>query len=670
MLSPALRSFALLLAALTLTLTGGFPTAPVPAAVAASAVQPTTSTRHAVRSDTSISSSDQPQLTVNVDGGSELANNVDLNLEVTVTAPPDTAIDTTQVVLSMRRSLLTSTTAVDSWMAPDATTPAVQLATSAPFQVAAGAQSVIPLSVPAEQIPTWNSRSQEGALGFSVRLGRTGTRTPFVTSWNVTSRDVRDVRLVVPITTPAAGTTALIPAASLGTLTSASGALTQQLAAVDRAPVVLAVDPRIPASIEALGSKAPRSATAWLAQLKAQEHLIPLVYGDADTDTIASLGTRTLPNTDIGKLLPWTRTDITVSPGPTTAGLRLLRSGGYTTAVVRGEALSGTATALSRNRLSNSSTKIVATTTALDEVLSDLNASTTLSEQGRLINQFAANALVESLQKAQPPAVTALLPFGWWQHADQVRALLGATTSAYGLQWSGAIHAESGSRTQIRIGEQLAPATAPTPGAQTLLQSLGTVGTFSKVVTKGVPKTAANRLALTLLSRSWMADSTERQMAITTATTANQGYGTAVQLSSATAVTLVSGNSIIPVPVQNTSDWPVRVYVETAPSNGRAQVTQHVAVNVDPHTSETARVPVSAVANGSVNLVFRLATADGTIIGKPLVRTMTIRAEWEGWVTAILATLLGIFLLAGIIRAFRRGRRGDGPGAPPAKHAH
>ncbi|MCR2794246.1 DUF6049 family protein [Microbacterium sp. zg.Y625] len=90
------------------------------------------------------------------------------------------------------------------------------------------------------------------------------------------------VGVVVPVTAPPASD-GLLSAEELTDLTAPDGQLTAQLDAVTGTSAILAVDPAIPAAVRALGSAAPPSATAWLAQLEALPNdRFALQFGDAD----------------------------------------------------------------------------------------------------------------------------------------------------------------------------------------------------------------------------------------------------------------------------------------------------------------------------------------------------------------------------------------------------
>ncbi|MCI1207450.1 MAG: DUF6049 family protein [Microbacteriaceae bacterium] len=625
----------------------------VPAALPATAA----STSTTARTDVTTPNPDQPVVDISVAHHSRLNRDTNLDVTVTVTAPQSSSLQNIPVVLSMRRSLITQTQEVTGWMKTDSPARTTVLATSAPLQLTEGQQGTVHLQVPASQIPTWRYRSLRGALGFEVRLGTNGTRTPFLTSWNTTSENLRAVRMVFPVTT-SAGTSELLSATDLATLTSPTGQLTAQLDALDHRSVLIAVDPRIPASIAALGNSAPRSASTWLTRLKAQSHVIPLLYGNADPNTIGSLGAQSLPDTDISGLLSWDRTDLTVVRNLTPTGARVLQNSGIRSVIIQSDSTTATSSELQETPLHTGELQLLASDPTLSHALTQIGSATSSQEESTRLATLEGLSLISSLADSELPSLTVLAPQSWTRHLDAYQPLLSSMGNTLGVKWSGSATPFSATHSvSTKLVSDASTSTAGSPSLESLLQSLNTVNTFAKAAVDGSPETSANRTAMTLLGFGWKSDSDTRQLAISHAVTSNNAYSSALSFSSTSNLTLVSGNSTIPVPVRNDSDWPVLVSVQTKPSNGRAKVSRQVQVRIDPHATETAKVPVTAVANGTVTLNFHLLASDGTELAQPITREMTIRADWEGWGVAGIAIAAGALFIIGLYRSFRRHRR-------------
>jgi len=72
----------------------------------------------------------------------------------------------------------------------------------------------------------------------------------------------------------------------------------------------------------------------------------------------------------------------------------------------------------------------------------------------------------------------------------------------------------------------------------------------------------------------------------------------------------------------------------------------------------TVRVPVRSVANGDVTIEVALLSPEGRPVAPSSSFGVRVRAEWENVGTGVVAALLGVGLVAGIVRTVRRGRAG------------
>lgn len=129
-------------------------------------------------------------------------------------------------------------------------------------------------------------------------------------------------------------------------------------------------------------------------------------------------------------------------------------------------------------------------------------------------------------------------------------------------------------------------------------------------------------------------------------------------------VTLAARSGRIPVTVVNDLDQQVTVRVlVTAVPSVRMTLTQPAPVTLEPHSSTTLDVAADATTNGAVQVVARLATADGQAFG--VAQTFAVQVTGFGAVAAGLVVaalaLLAVALVIRVLRAIRSGRR---PGSP------
>jgi hypothetical protein len=175
-----------------------------------------------------------------------------------------------------------------SWLTPptdgSAPEPSDDITVDVPTpELAVGLSQTVTAVVPSDEL--WPLQDW-GVYGLDASLDDGGDAQVIGRSsivWNDgTAPAPVSLSIAMPITTQP-GQTGLIPQGSLATMTGEAGLLTRQLdAAIDK-PVAIFLDPRIVASINALGSSAPATATEWLARLEhASNPIYPLSYADSD----------------------------------------------------------------------------------------------------------------------------------------------------------------------------------------------------------------------------------------------------------------------------------------------------------------------------------------------------------------------------------------------------
>ncbi|UOQ91003.1 DUF6049 family protein [Agromyces endophyticus] len=200
------------------------------------------------------------------------------------------------VVLTRADAPIDDADELDAWLGTGDGTPlaSVKLGEAESRATSAGGSSMVSFTVPSSALGALDapvvglgvslvvdgSTVATGADAFATPAGSTGPKTT--------------VTLVYPLTVPEQ-TTGMIDAATLEEWTAQLGLLDRQLDAVADRPVAIGIDPRIIASIRALGSSAPESATAWLSRLgSVTNEIFPLAYADADVALQAQLGLTTM----------------------------------------------------------------------------------------------------------------------------------------------------------------------------------------------------------------------------------------------------------------------------------------------------------------------------------------------------------------------------------------
>ena len=117
---------------------------------------------------------------------------------------------------------------------------------------------------------------------------------------------------------------------------------------------------------------------------------------------------------------------------------------------------------------------------------------------------------------------------------------------------------------------------------------------------------------------------------------------------------LVSGESLIPIQIQNRYDEPVRVQIHIEPSNLRVSIPSVVEIEVPAQTTSVAKVPVRAVADGDVELSAWITSFSGQRLGPAVTLQMSVSAEIEGVLIIGFGAIVVGLLAVGSVRMVRK----------------
>lgn len=139
------------------------------------------------------------------------------------------------------------------------------------------------------------------------------------------------------------------------------------------------------------------------------------------------------------------------------------------------------------------------------------------------------------------------------------------------------------------------------------------------------------------------------------------------------SVNLAANDGAIPVTLTNELSVPITARLEARPEQLLLRVDRLEEVRLEAGASQSVRLPVEAIANGSTKVDVTVLSPGGAELGSAPPFDVQVRAEWEGAVVGVSAAALAVLFVVGLIRAVRRGRRGaDGiapdaprPGDPP-----
>ncbi|MFF2276858.1 DUF6049 family protein [Agromyces sp. NPDC058126] len=611
---------------------------------------------------------------------------------------------------------LASAGATDESTAPDGVT----LGEAETRPVPAGSSTLVSFTVPASAIAEAGDAPVLG-LGAELvvddMLVASGTDA-FATS-AAPSTSATSVALVYPLTVPASST-GLFDAESLEEWTSPLGLLDRQLDAVAGRPVAIGVDPRIIASIRALGSSAPASAVEWLDRLgQAGNEIFPLAYADADVALQAQLGLETLlaptgfadeldpadfpeqpapegegdqtdeteapvdgatatpapgetapaepeptppapgevPSTEMLLEWPYTRTDIAWPADDTVAAGDL--------AVLDGAGL--TTAILSPGNVTAPGGRVgaAASIDGSTAVVADARLTAPLREASVADSdtewRSATGHLLAELALDSGDSPSALLAtFGRdaGDHSTRVAATLDELVRASSASTAGLAEA-IGAPPTSRALVDLAEDASRVDSAERMLAAADSVAEFSTVLDDpALLNDPVRRDLLAMLDVAWLSDRAAWETAVAEWLAARRATTESVSVVPSSSVNIFARETPLPVTVLNALPYPVTVVVSADPSNGRLVVEESVTATIPAESRSTVPVPITAgVGRGEVTIAISLSSPTGVSVGRTVFITGNVQADWEGLGAGILATALVLFFGFGIWRNIRRRRK-------------
>lgn len=126
-----------------------------------------------------------------------------------------------------------------------------------------------------------------------------------------------------------------------------------------------------------------------------------------------------------------------------------------------------------------------------------------------------------------------------------------------------------------------------------------------------------------------------------------------VQAEPSTAVNLINKSADFPIRVRNELDWNVDVTVTLTPSDPRLRVKKPTTTTLEAGSVTSVEVPVSAIGSGDIEVIYRVATPDGSLLSESHPVLVRLRAGWEDAFTVAAAIGLGLLFIGGLVRRLR-----------------
>lgn len=173
-----------------------------------------------------------------------------------------------------------------------------------------------------------------------------------------------------------------------------------------------------------------------------------------------------------------------------------------------------------------------------------------------------------------------------------------------------------------------------------------------------------------IASAAWRADPTGRSAHIDQALAAGDSVTSSLTAAPSSTINIINSEAVLPVRIVSTLDQDATVHVRLISDSQRLQIPETATVEVPARGEGTAKMPVTAVGSGEVNLTVQVLAADGTPVGRPSTVHLQVRADWESVGTAVIGVGLLLILVVGVVRTVRRGRRTTRTALPPAVQEH
>lgn len=596
-----------------------------------------------------------------------------LAVTVTVTNEGDTALAAGEAVITAPSNVLSTLADLDQWYSSNDTEQTGRYLTAVDLPaVAAGSSASASVEIP---LASGRFGSLWGPRGLAADYQVSGQSTASARSsfvWTAGTAPTPAALTTILALVPPADTPGVLSSQDLSELTGPSGVLTRQLQVAQGRNVALGVDPRIIASIAALGDTVPESVQLWLAQLTAlPNETFMLPYANADISAQAQAGATSLlvPSTaDMVTVAQAATASATPTPGGpepvvavtfaprfsalawpaagTVSGsdLGIFSANGYSQIVLSSQNLAETA---SMGVVSGM--PAVVTSAGLSSALTqdDVSRGASYLAAGAL-DPAANGALFAGLPRSF--SITGLSKTG--QMLDSLGSLpwVSAGSLAAGVESASA---------ELDLVDSPESAERISTVASLLAQN-NQVAAFSTIAENpSLITSPANRNLAAVLSQSWLGDQ-GWPVAVNAHSAATEKLLNSVSVVTSSTINMVGGQANIPISVNNALLQPVTVVVNGDPSNGRLLVNGEETITIQPESQAKARIPVQAqVGNGSAILTVTLRSVDGVPVGTPVGIPVNVRADWETWGLAAVGIAFVGLITAGVIRTLRRRKQGQ-----------
>ncbi len=158
-----------------------------------------------------------------------------------------------------------------------------------------------------------------------------------------------------------------------------------------------------------------------------------------------------------------------------------------------------------------------------------------------------------------------------------------------------------------------------------------------------------------LTSQAWYSNTSEHATAVAAFNESVSGVMNSINIVPSSDINMISTGAEIPLTVQNNLDQDVSFAVQLSPSDSRLQAPTTLPVQITASSTQSIRIPVTAVGSGNVEVKVQILDESGKYVATSGVFRVRVRADWENVGTGVVLGLLALLLAGGIWRTVRRG---------------
>ncbi|WP_353988738.1 DUF6049 family protein [Ruicaihuangia caeni] len=624
-----------------------------------------------------------------------------LRVDVALTNPGSAELEAVTVELQLQREPITNAEALDQWLTGEDSALDRDLDTlTATSPISIAPRSTSRLAVVTEPETILLDEARPGVYPVAVVVASaseriSSTRTAIV--WKPDELGSRvGLSLVTPITIPEP-TGALLTADELALLTSPGGLLAERLDAMAGRSVALGIDPMVAASIRALGTQAPQSATDWLQRLEALTNdTFALMYADADAAAMLQAGVPLLQPTgfaldpaNFGTAEPTTEPDQPTEPGSPPD------SGQDTPALPTTEELLSVPASLGAVWWPAADTVTPSDAQTLTESGSDriLLSSSNVEAVDRtpvarigggiaLVSDDRITSMLDTTLEAGTPAewnesaahLAAALAIEAGSRTSPVIAALDRESSAAPQRLADTLNVLAGlpwvtptALSAVNTGDSIPSASvAERPQSADRIAAISgmvaserQVAAFATAAVDTAAIVDARRLALLgTLSQSWRMNASGWEAVVDQFMAENRSIVDSVEVVERGQILVLADRTELPINVRNELGQAVEVVLDVrALTAGLAVEQQRTVVVVEPASTRNVPVPVQSIANGAVMVELTLTSTTGVPLGSPVFVRVNVQAGWETAGTVIAASVVVLVFIIGIARTVLKRRR-------------